>query len=84
MGSPIARVGDKHVCPQHGPNVIVSGSSQILDGMPMATVGSACACGGTIVSGSGMLLIGGKPVATVGSKTSCGGTIATGSSSGKA
>ncbi len=82
--SNISCEGDKHDCPKHGPNVIVSGSSQMLDGKPMATVGSACACGGTIVSGSGMLMIDGKPVATVGSATSCGGIITSGSSNGKA
>jgi len=77
--SPIARMGDQHICPQHGINAITSGSSQLLDGKPIATAGDSTTCGGIIISGSGNATIDGKPIAIIGSKTSCGGLIATGS-----
>ena len=40
---PVARVGDTHVCgnPNHPPNVIAAGGSQMADGMPIARVGDA-------------------------------------------
>ncbi len=81
---PLARVGDKHVCPVHGVNVIVSGTSQVLDGRPIAAIGSKCACGAVILTGSASMIVDGKPAALIGSKTSCGGTIASGSSAGNA
>ena len=79
---PIARIGDQHVCPRHGVNVIISGSIQLLDGKQIATVGDTTACGGIIVSGSNSTTINGKQIAVIGSKTSCGGTITTGSENG--
>ena len=33
---PIARLGDKHVCPIHGPNVIIEGGKAVIDGRPVA------------------------------------------------
>lgn len=82
--NPIARIGDQHTCPQHGVNTIITGSSQLLDGKAIATVGDSTACGGVIVSGSGTAAINGKPIAVVGSKTSCGGVIITGSANASA
>ncbi len=84
MSKPIARIGDKHVCPKHGKGVIVSGTAHSLAGSNIATVGSKTSCGATIVSGSSSMNIDGKPVATIGSKTSHGGVIVKGSSNGVA
>ena len=75
---PVARLGDKHDCPLHGPNVIVAGGQGQIDGRPVARLGDACACGGVIVQGSGQSSDGGKPIAYQGCKTSCGGVIASG------
>lgn len=75
---PIARVGDKHICPVHGPNAIIEGGSGVIDGRPVARVGDKCACGGVIVKGSSMATCDGRPVAYIGSVTSCGGMIAEG------
>ncbi len=82
MPKPIARIGDKHVCPKHGKGVIVTGTSHSLDGRPIATVGCKTSCGATIVTGSSSSTINGKPVATIGSKTSHGGVVVKGSSKG--
>lgn len=72
---PVARVGDKHVCPIHGPNVIIQGGSGTVGGRPIARVGDKCACGGVIIDGRTGALLDGRPVAYLGSKTSCGGLI---------
>lgn len=72
----VARVGDKHLCPQHGPNVIIEGGSGTVDGLAVARVGDKCACGGVILEGKPGAIMDGKPVAYLGSKTSCGGIIA--------
>ena len=76
---PIARVTDQHVCPLHGPNVIVSGGVCTSGNLPIARVGDMTACGATIVTGSSIAFEGGRPVAYLGSATSHGGVIATGS-----
>ena len=82
---PVARIGDTHVCgnPNHPPNVIVGGGSQMVDGRPVARVGDACACGCTITSGSSEATDGGKPIAYLGSSTSSGGSIVSGSPTAK-
>ncbi|MEP1522824.1 PAAR domain-containing protein [Ascidiaceihabitans sp.] len=80
---PVARLGDKHVCPAHGPNAIVSGGTALVDNRPVARVGDACACGATIVVGSSMSTNDGKPVAYLGSATSHGGVIVQGSPTAK-
>lgn len=78
----IARLGDKHICPIHGTNVIVSAPSRsTCDGKPIATVGDKTACGATIISGSPACTVDGRPAATMGSKTSHGGVIVQGSAS---
>lgn len=77
---PTARLGDKHVCPIHGPNLIVKvAAKSTCDGRPVATVGDMTACGATILTGSVGCLIDGKPTAHMGSQTSHGGTIVEGS-----
>ena len=72
----VARVGDKHICPRHGTNVIIEGGSGKVDGRAIARVGDKCACGGIIVEGEPGALCDGRPVAYFGAKTSCGGIIA--------
>lgn len=83
---PVARVGDRHDCPIHGPfiapnvpNVIIEGGSTILDGRPVARVGDKCSCGCVIVDGSTEVMCDNRPVAVVGSKTIKGGVITQGS-----
>jgi uncharacterized Zn-binding protein involved in type VI secretion len=80
---PIARLGDKHVCPIHGPNTIVQGGKAVIDGRPVARMGDKCACGATIILGSSMTRDDGKPVAYLGSTTSCGGVIVEGAPNAK-
>ena len=72
----IARVGDKHICPIHGSNVIVEGGSGTVEGRAIARVGDKCACGGVIIEGESGALCDGRPVAYFGARTSCGGIIA--------
>ena len=51
-GKPIARMGDKTVCPKHGPNPIVEGDATlIVDGKPAARHGDKTACGATLIAG---------------------------------
>lgn len=71
----VACVGDIHLCPAHGPNVVAEGGSAIIDGRAVARIGDKCACGCTIVEGSGVAVCDGRPVARLGSKTSKGGVI---------
>lgn len=75
---PIARVGDKHLCPVHGPNAIATGSPAMADGRPIARVGDQCLCGCLIVTGDPRASIDGRPVATIGSQTTLGGVIVEG------
>ena len=54
-GRPVARMGDKHVCPipGHGVTPIVTGSLKTTtDGRPNAGMGDTTGCGATIVGGS--------------------------------
>ncbi len=71
----IARVGDTHLCPLHGPNVIVEGANSTIDNRRIARVGDKCACGCLIVEGASGAIIDGRPVAYLGSKTTGGGVI---------
>lgn len=49
-GIPIARMGDKTVCPIHGPNPIISGDmTMIVDGKPVARQGDKTACGALLI-----------------------------------
>ena len=51
-GKPIARMGDKTVCPKHGPSPIVSGDATlIVDGKPAARHGDKTACGASLIAG---------------------------------
>ncbi len=76
---PVARLGDKHVCPIHGPNAIVSGGKAMVDNRPIARLGDKTACGAVIVMGSTNGRDDNKPVAYMGCTTSHGGVIASGS-----
>ena len=73
---PAARVGDKHICPRHGTNVVIEGGSGLIDGRAIAREGDRCACGGVIVVGRGGTTLDGRRVACLGARTSCGGIIA--------
>lgn len=76
---PVARVGDTHVCPLHGPNPIVTGAPDTpVNNRPVARVGDQTACGAVILTGAPSFGIG-VLVAHVGSATSHGGVITTGS-----
>lgn len=53
MGKPVARVGDKVVCPQSGHSVgtIVEGDpSWVVDGKPVALDGHKTSCGATLIA----------------------------------
>jgi uncharacterized Zn-binding protein involved in type VI secretion len=53
-GRPIACVGDKVQCPNHGVTVIVTGDSTVvIDGKPVARQGDKTACGATLISSQG-------------------------------
>ncbi len=80
---PVARLTDKHDCPLHGINAIVTGGTATADGLPIARVGDSTACGATIIVGSSMANDNGRPIAYLGSATSHGGVITTGSSNHK-
>ncbi|AUH33742.1 PAAR domain-containing protein [Paracoccus tegillarcae] len=62
----IACVGDTHLCPAHGKNVVIEGGSSVVNGRAVARVGDKCACGCTIVDGSAIALCDGRPVARLG------------------
>lgn len=72
---PVARLGDKHICPIHGTNAVVEGGSGMIDGRPIAREGDKCACGGIIVEGRPGAVLDGRRVAYLGARTSCGGVI---------
>lgn len=76
---PIARIGDKHICPAHGPNVIVEGGTAIINGRAVARVGDKTACGAVIIKGSSQSTDDGKPIAYLGSETSHKGKVVEGS-----
>lgn len=58
-GSPTSRVGDLHLCPQHGVTPIVTGSVKtIVEGARTARIGDMTQCGAVIVSGAERLIIG--------------------------
>ena len=79
MALPVARLGDEHVCPIHGKNIIVEGGIGKVDKRPVARMGDKTACGATIIMGSSMGSDDGKPIAYVGCTTSHGGLITSGS-----
>ncbi len=85
MGKKIVRVGDYHQCPlwdgktPHVGGPVLDGIPNVLiNGKPVAVVGSRAQCNGgvdTIVSGDPRLLINGLPVAVEGSPTAHGGLV---------
>lgn len=78
---PVARVGDKHVCPLcKVVTPIISGSPfHQADGRPVARLGDMTGCGATIVLASVFHKADGKGIAYLGSTTTHGGTIIEGS-----
>lgn len=82
---PIARLGDKHVCPVHGTNAITQVATRsTCDARPIATVGDVTGCGAVITTGTAACIIDGKPAAIIGSTTSHGGSIVEGSAQSRA
>lgn len=87
MGVQVVVVGKKHICPEsdgskpHVGGTVVEGVEGVLiDGIPVAVVGSKCECTGSgkpnaIAMGCEGILIDGKPLAVVGSMTEHGGII---------
>jgi len=58
-GKPIARVGDKVSCSQHGDTVIAAGDpTVVIDGQPVARHGDKTACGATLIAGQMRTFIG--------------------------
>ncbi|WP_133493224.1 PAAR domain-containing protein [Alcanivorax sp. 24] len=54
-GKGVARVGDKVICPKHGPSPIITtiatgDPTNIVDGQPVARHGDKTACGATLIS----------------------------------
>lgn len=83
--TPLARLGDTHLCPLHGENVITSTASRSsCDARPIATVGDLTGCGAVIVTGSDAFVLDGRPAAVVGSRTSHGGVLVAGAASARA
>ncbi|MRG97030.1 PAAR domain-containing protein [Polyangium spumosum] len=76
---PAARILDRHTCPLHPPNVIVTGEETVIVGYQwQARVGDMEACGASIVMGESTVIIGYKDAARRGDPTSHGGRIASG------
>ncbi len=51
-GIPIARMGDKTVCPLHGPVPIITGDmTMMVDGKAVARNGDKTACGAVLIAG---------------------------------
>ncbi len=85
----VATVGSMHVCPMcsgtvpHVGGTIIQGESNVLvNGNPVATMGSICTCIGaigTVIQGSPTVFVNGKPIACVGDMTQHGGIITSGS-----
>lgn len=51
QGQPVARVGDRVACSQHGPTTIVAGDSTlVVDGRAVARHGDRTACGASLIS----------------------------------
>jgi len=92
MGLPVALKGHMHVCPQvdpgpkphvGGPVVSTSQNYVKVYGLPIATVGSKCACTGmpgtaAITSGSAIANIGGQKIARMGDTCEHGGKLVQG------
>jgi uncharacterized Zn-binding protein involved in type VI secretion len=82
---PLARLGDPHLCPLHGPNAIVKVASESsCDARPIAAVGDLTGCGAVILTGSSAMTVDGRKAALIGSTTSHGGIIQQGSPGSKA
>ncbi|QQY82862.1 PAAR domain-containing protein [Tamlana sp. s12] len=88
-GKPAATLGSHHTCPMcsgttpHIGGPIIQGAPNVLiNGNPVATIGSVCTCAGgpdTVVTGNPTVLINGKAIACLGDMTAHGGVIVSGS-----
>lgn len=57
-GKPVARVGDRAFCAQHGIVTIDSGAATVLiNGQPAAYDGSQCSCGAVVISTGGTVFV---------------------------
>jgi uncharacterized Zn-binding protein involved in type VI secretion len=78
----IVLVGHRHMCPEHGEGVVVSGSvGMIVNGRAAAGVGDSTSCGAVITSGASSFDLGDRQVARVGDRTSHGGVLIEGDDS---
>jgi uncharacterized Zn-binding protein involved in type VI secretion len=76
---PAARITDRHTCPAHPPNNIVTGEGTVIVGhQPQARVGDLESCGAAIVEGESSVIIGDRDAARKGDPTTHGGVIASG------
>lgn len=85
---PVVTLGSNHQCPMcsgstpHVGGPVTQGEQNILiNGKPVATIGSMCTCNvgmDTIVTGNPSILANGKPIACIGDMTAHGGTITSG------
>ena len=94
MSKPVSLKGHQHFCPMvepgkpprphvGGPVVSTQQRYVTVDGIPIATVGDECLCGGvpttaSITSGSGIVKIDGKSAARIGDSTAHGGNLTQG------
>ncbi|MDZ5604796.1 PAAR domain-containing protein [Pseudomonas sp. RP23018S] len=79
---PVARLGDRHLCPLpgHGVTPIVSASTDThINFLGAARVGDVCGCGAVITAGFPSIVINHRPLAHLGSPTDHGGTLISGS-----
>lgn len=78
----IVLVGHRHMCPEHGEGVVVSGSTgMIINGRAVAGVGDRISCGAVITSGASSFDLGDRQAARVGDRTSHGGELIEGDES---
>lgn len=60
QGQRTARIGDRVICPLHGPQVLVTGNPKVVDeGQPTSSIGDRASCGAVLVSGAGNVVDGG-------------------------
>lgn len=82
---PIARTGDRDLCPICGPDmiVIVAGGTATIGGIPVARVGGKTPCTAVITAGATMLSDGNRPVAWIGAPPLRSSLIARGARRGR-
>ena len=76
---PAARISDRHACPGHPINAIVTGEETVIVGyMQQSRVGDLEACGAAIAQGEPTVIIGNQDAARKGDPTTHGGKIVSG------